>query len=659
MPQVIVTIIFICFFWGTSHSQKTDCQTDKMTDAQYRIFVDESIEEINGLVDVDLNQALAKVDEMLQHCYRKEDYCNKGSMLCYKANIYSFQNDIDNANLSLDEAEKIADKCSKPAYVKYKIVQARGFIASSIYDKIAQDSLNKKAIEIAIELNDTFMIASAYGNRASVLISEGRFNSALEMTLKSLDIMKSKNNVYFLFGTYANLVRIHYSLGNYNKAIEVGEACIHKYLSKGKDYNLASLQNLLGDVRLKQQENEKALQYFQEANTNAMSLSNIDEVFLSLLGMANSYKGLRNEDSTIYYYKKALGIAEKNKALGSQFSVLNEIVSYYIGVKKLKEAEQYFQLSTKLIGSGNVKTEMQYHKNELKMVLLRQGGKLLDAYLADELKMDSIENAKQIALNLDLMEKYESDKKQFEIEKLKDEKGSTEIIVRSQKSFIYVIILSLLLLSILTYFLYRQRQKQKVLTSEVTNQRDQIKLLNREINHRVKNNLAFMTSLLEMQARRTVNVETKQLLRESESRLKTLSLVHANLFNSESNADINLRLYLQELVENVKQLLVMHDKELLVITKWEDKVVDGEVAMRVGLIINELMTNSYKHAFGDILEPSITINGCVVDGKYVITYRDNGKIIEDMTENERTGMPLGMKLITLISQQIGDKVEFL
>jgi len=113
--------------------------------------------------------------------------------------------------------------------------------------------------------------------------------------------------------------------------------------------------------------------------------------------------------------------------------------------------------------------------------------------------------------------------------------------LKQQRNFLLLTGMALTAILSLFALLYYQYKKKNSLNLTLNNQKTQIQLLNRELNHRVKNNLTFMTSLLEMQSRRSDSIETKSALKESESRLKALALVHSQLFKSDSDTEVNLR----------------------------------------------------------------------------------------------------------------------
>jgi two-component sensor histidine kinase len=212
------------------------------------------------------------------------------------------------------------------------------------------------------------------------------------------------------------------------------------------------------------------------------------------------------------------------------------------------------------------------------------------------------------------------------------------------------------MVTILLLILTRSYSNVKKLSDLHKRQKSQIQLLNSELNHRVKNNLAFMTSLLEMQARRMDTPEAKQALRESESRLRALALVHTQLFKNEQNTTIDLKHYLTQIVDSLSNIFKTEENKLQISTDYCNYEINAEDAMRLGLIVNEKITNSVKHAFHKVDQPEINIKTFVNnENKFVLDYHDNGPgLDETVCSDNATEQSLGMKLIGLLKKQLGD-----
>lgn len=133
----------------------------------------------------------------------------------------------------------------------------------------------------------------------------------------------------------------------------------------------------------------------------------------------------------------------------------------------------------------------------------------------------------------------------------------------------------------------------------------QKEILLREIHHRVKNNFAIMASLMNMQKDISADSQLNQALSELQLRVRTMSLVHEQLYQKDNIHDIPLGEYLQNLANIISG--AFNNQKVSLHTEIENGMVNIELALPLGLIVNELLTNSYKYAFPDNREGSIII----------------------------------------------------
>ena len=180
----------------------------------------------------------------------------------------------------------------------------------------------------------------------------------------------------------------------------------------------------------------------------------------------------------------------------------------------------------------------------------------------------------------------------------------------------------------------------------------------REIYHRVKNNLQVIGSLLRMQGRQIEDEEIRELFTESRNRVRTMSMVHEKLYRSPNLSGIDFSGY----VSNLASLLINSSKLDPLSVKLNVNVnrikLNVTNAIPCGLILNELITNSLKHA-GSITKPIITIDLFRrPDKMYVLSVADNGKgFPEDFSfENATT---LGLQLVHSLTQQLHGEIEII
>ncbi|WP_395011996.1 histidine kinase dimerization/phosphoacceptor domain -containing protein [Undibacterium sp.] len=198
-----------------------------------------------------------------------------------------------------------------------------------------------------------------------------------------------------------------------------------------------------------------------------------------------------------------------------------------------------------------------------------------------------------------------------------------------------------------------QRSTQEALQTSL---KEKVGLLN-EVHHRVKNNLQVITSLLRLESGRSDNSETKNVLNDMQSRIRSMALLHESLYRSGIFASADLGAYLRELATHtfrahVKNAAIHLHLELQSVT------VSMDQATPCGLMVNELISNSLKHAFSGRSEGEIrlTLQHVGVDGQVRLCVSDNGQGMPDDLET-RCERSLGLRLVTDLAHQMQGKLE--
>jgi len=182
-------------------------------------------------------------------------------------------------------------------------------------------------------------------------------------------------------------------------------------------------------------------------------------------------------------------------------------------------------------------------------------------------------------------------------------------------------------------------------------------VLLKEIHHRVKNNLQMIDSLLNLQSAKIKDAGLASVLKESQSRIRSMALVHEKLFQSESLSKISFGEYIKGLTSHLFQLYGMNNNYVNLITDLEDIFLDIDTAIPCGLIINELVSNCLKHAFLNGMDGEIRIGLHEGDThKITLTVCDNGIGIPKDLDIEST-KSLGLKLVKLFVDQIDGSIE--
>jgi PAS domain S-box-containing protein len=181
-------------------------------------------------------------------------------------------------------------------------------------------------------------------------------------------------------------------------------------------------------------------------------------------------------------------------------------------------------------------------------------------------------------------------------------------------------------------------------------------LLLKEIHHRVKNNMAVISSLLSLQSEHVDDRKYLDMFNESRSRIRAMALVHEKLYQRDDLAHIELRDYVESLAASIKQTL-SYGPAFKINTDIRDIILDIDMLVPFGLILNEIITNSVKHAFNGQDDPTISVsikkNG---KGDIRMTISDNGNgFPEGFDKSKSEG--LGLKLINILSSQLNGVME--
>jgi PAS domain S-box-containing protein len=204
-----------------------------------------------------------------------------------------------------------------------------------------------------------------------------------------------------------------------------------------------------------------------------------------------------------------------------------------------------------------------------------------------------------------------------------------------------------LLGEIFTNALIRKRADEKIRSSL-----HEKEILLKEIHHRVKNNMQIISSLMSLQSRRTEDEKMKNLFDESQSRIRSMALVHEQLYQSEDLAKIDFKAYVRSLTNELIQLYLINTKMIQLVIDIENIQLSVDTAIPYALIINELVSNSLKYAFPEGEEGIITVRFCNHhDDGYTLTVSDNGIGLPEEFDLKNTET-LGLQLVRILVKQL-------
>ena len=177
-----------------------------------------------------------------------------------------------------------------------------------------------------------------------------------------------------------------------------------------------------------------------------------------------------------------------------------------------------------------------------------------------------------------------------------------------------------------------------------------------EIHHRVKNNMQIISSLLNLQCEFVDNKKAVNVLKESQNRVKSMAMIHENLYKSEDLTHINFSDYILNLVSNLFFSYDIDNTQIKPILETENVNLNMETAIPCGLIISEIISNSLKYAFPNGRKGQILISLKKIKKNYQLIIQDNGIGIPEDIEFDKLES-LGLKLVFQLTTQINGKIE--
>ena len=383
-------------------------------------------------------------------------------------------------------------------------------------------------------------------------------------------------------------------------------------------------------------------------------------------GAAFEYANIGRVYNRLGKYNEGLESLERaleiNKEIGEPLSIavdLNYISNGYLGmvkdtVRKLTGIKRHEAIDKAIEYAEN---SLMISKKINNLHLIR--GNSMNISGAHELSGNyklALENYKQATAVNDTI--YNSDNRitiaNLETKREADMRAKqveiNEVQMAKERNERLFFISGIVLLLLVTAVLFRNYGLQK----KANKQKD---MLMKEIHHRVKNNLQVISSLLSLQSETVSDTIAKAALAEGENRLRTIALIHQKLYQDDKPDMVNIANLTDDLFIQLDSVLGEKGTKVTFIKEIGDLFVGNDIAVPLGLIINELITNSYKYAFEKNAAPRIEISIVPVQGRYRMIYADNGPGLHqgfDIGESKS----LGLKLVYGLARQIKGEVFY-
>ncbi|MFU8811368.1 MAG: PAS domain S-box protein [Balneolaceae bacterium] len=210
--------------------------------------------------------------------------------------------------------------------------------------------------------------------------------------------------------------------------------------------------------------------------------------------------------------------------------------------------------------------------------------------------------------------------------------------------------------TIAIFGIYTDITKRIEAETKVRNSLQEKEVLLSEIHHRVKNNLAVITGLLELQTQHLKSEEAVSALRDSQMRITSMAIIHEKIYQNENLSQVDFEQYLEDVIAGIQQLYRDNSQNVTIQIDSEPVPIPLTDAVPCALITNEIITNAFKHAFKGVDDPLIRISLVVKDHQVILRISDNGIGLPAPFDELETNS-LGVTLIKILSRQIEGELK--
>lgn len=487
-----------------------------------------------------------------------------------------------------------------------------------------------------------------YEGMAEIFMAYNNFSKAEEYYLKSYELTK-KRGIRMHHGVMINHVANFYRIQNNTEKFAYYLQEHEEFLRSGKkDFRKDPVHSLLfidwGNTAL-----SKKVEFLQAVKQEHVRNGLLHAASLTNYHIAAIYDEADKPEEALKYLYENRDFFIKKTVLADSYQNLKYIYKLQVKTGQSSEAlftaNQLFDLSAKLTDMNNqnalLELEQKYEteKKEREIILLNAENKLNTiellraAELSQSLERENllIDSSLHKQMLLAAASDRENKLRMSELEKEKQlsislarENELKQAFLKNSKKKNLLLTAGICLLGLAGFVILYQYRRQIRKNQIIKKQHADLEMLNREIHHRVKNNLQVISSLLDLQSEATGDPLTAEKFQEGSQRVQSMAFIHQNLYQGESIDSINVKDYIQMLTQSLMQSYSTDDKRIKLITNVEMLKLHSDTVIPIGMIINELVSNALKYAFKNGKEGEIEVALRKIDDKLLLRVRDNG-----------------------------------
>lgn len=573
--------------------------------------------------------------------------------------------DLDSVELYLNPALELAQKSNYPGGVAWNEYIRGQYLLNKGSLEVAREHLNN-SVNIYNETKPEGYLGNLSKSYYYLGVVENMFSNydkALyyyeESLEKTIDAGSEgvKENILT-----ASLAQIYSMIKYYSKSEEYFDKTI-KLAKEKKDTNVLGTTHYYISYNFYQQQKldlaamhmDSAFHYWEaRGNTRSLAAASYQKGLIEMM--------LENYDLSEDYLQKSVEECIKIGDARNEFlSRVSLARTQYL--KNPTDRENLLNLKSKFLGYINEAEEINSNtflldcKKHISEVLYSLG----EYKLAYEMKHDFLvmeDTIKGIKVQEEiaaLQEKYYSTISENKIASLNADNDLVAMKLKNSRTQTSILGIGFLLISGLLFVLWSTFKKVKSQNQIISQRNEEKDTLLREIHHRVKNNLQVISSLLLLQSKYIQDDTALDALQQGQDRVKSMALIHQDLYQADNLKGVNAKDYFIKLVNNLFESYNISENKIKLEMEVDPIMLDVDTMIPIGLIMNELVSNALKHAFSKEAEGLIKVSLKQQEGNLILSVSDNGKGLNDLTDLD--GKSFGYELIKAFARKLKAKMK--
>ena len=440
---------------------------------------------------------------------------------------------------------------------------------------------------------------------------------------------------------YSNIDQEEKALASYLKALSMFEALNDSAGMASSNGNLGTVYTDRGDFEKAEYHLMKSLSYCSVFPTNRE------------LGFMRDFLGnLRQAQGRLdEAYEQHLIALRYREKLSSTYNLCESKLNTGEVLIKLGRYDEAIDHLEDVLGyEEHESLNQQDAANKLLALAYEKKGdyaKSLTYYKAFKSISDSIYTKESIQVIAEKDAKYQQKEKDAEIALLSKENELAEAEIGRSRLMLWGGGLALGVFTVLTALLFNLYRKVKARNETIRLALQEKNLLIHEIHHRVKNNLQIISSILSLQSRYINDPAALDAIKDGRNRVQSMAILHKNLYQEDDITGVNMQTYFSNLVNGIFSSYDLTKEEVQLELDIHDVSIDVDTVIPIGLITNELITNSLRHAFQDSVgESKIKVMLKETLDQYELIVSDNGRGIQDEVITNAKDETFGRKMIS-------------